>query len=218
MLAPCQYCHQLLLSATQQQREQAASMTAEDWSEYWESVVGKMCLIKQLQRRHGDGTALPESAARTPLLPRAMSNEVRAATAAAATGTPHGLADMYGSTTEDLTAALNKTVDDLILTINLSMVHDSIPIREAALRNLLTKEITPVIKPEYWKRVVDSLHLTSSQVGGSSSSRNIICRCAKCYGHGSCWLRVLARLGNMAVSLHRHDTTGKSTAMLCKSK
>eukprot|EP00775_Hariotina_reticulata_P004134 gene4134-4383_t len=37
-----QYCHQLLMSATREQWEQAARMTAREWSEYYEGVVWRI--------------------------------------------------------------------------------------------------------------------------------------------------------------------------------
>jgi len=172
-----QYCHQLLMSATLQQWQQAASRTAEEWSEYYQDMVMQICCIKQLLQRHRNWAAFLESAA-TSSLPAAISNGARVAHAAApaepkeaghicrddaAEPSPEGT-DVCGSSLEELMASLYTLVDDLVLNMNLGVVQDSVALREAALRNRLTKEVAVSVSPLYWRRVVDSLKLTQQQV------------------------------------------------------
>jgi len=76
-------------------------------------------------------------------------------------------AECPGSSAEELATALYRALDELVLNINLSMVHKMIPIQKQRC-GIPHQEVTPIVQPQFWKRVVDSLQLTRAQVGGSS--------------------------------------------------
>lgn len=140
-----QYCHELVMSATPQHWHRALSMTSEDWSTYVSNLVMRLCLLMDLLGRLGSDVAGIPAAAVPP-----TSASAKAADRSA--------------NKEDTIAEIEDIVDDFVTMANLCLLHNPLPLRDAARYNHITREPTDVVPQAYWRQVNERLNPSSEQV------------------------------------------------------